>query len=210
MTQPDPHLLQELHGRLLEGDLTAPAELAELVLEPLTTRLRAGFPYIPDPVMIDDAVVDSVLSYAERPGQFDPAKRGLLGYLQMSAEGDLKNALQARGRRQRRERSLDLVELHLDRRNRVSMASEPSSTPEEEVVSQLAGRRLMAQARAAAETPEDASVLELMIAGERRTDRFAEALGLAGLSPDQRRREVKRHKDRLRKRIERLRLTKDV
>jgi RNA polymerase sigma-70 factor (ECF subfamily) len=207
LPNPDPHLLEDIHRRLLDRDPVAPAQLAELVLDPLTTRLRASFPQVPDPALIDDAAADAVLNYAERPEQFDPSKRGLFGYLQMSAGGDLKNALDVLRRRQRREESLDVVELHPDRRNRVSMASDYPTTLEDEVVSNLASQGLMAQVQAAAETPKDAKVLQLMIDGERRTDRFAEALGLDGLSPDERRRAVKRHKDRLKKRIERLGLT---
>jgi RNA polymerase sigma-70 factor (ECF subfamily) len=209
LPNPDLHLLEDLHRRLLDRDPIAPAQLAELVLYPLTTRLRARFPEVPDPALIDDAAADAVLNYAARPEQFDPTKRSLFGYLQMSAGGDLKNALDALRRRQLREESLDVVELHPDRRNRVSMASDYPTTLEDEVVSNLASQGLMAQVRAAAETRQDAMVLQMMIDGERRSDRFAEALGLEGLSPDERRRAVKRHKDRLKKRIERLGLTDD-
>lgn len=209
MPSPDPHLLEKIHRRLVDGDPTAPADLAETVLDALATRLRARFPDVPDPDLIDDAVADAVLNYAERPGQFDPAKRGLFGYLQMSAGGDLKNAMKTAQRRRQREQSLGVVELPADRRNRGSMASEPSTTFEDEVVSNSASQRLRAEARAAAETPEDAKVLQLMIDGERRTDRFAEALGLEGLTADECRRRVKRHKDRLKKRLERLGLSPD-
>jgi len=206
---PDPHLLEQIHRRLLERDPTAPADLAELVLDPLAARLRSRFPDLGDPDLIDDAVTDAVLNYAERPEQFDPAKRGLFGYLEMSAVGDLKNALKTLRRRQGREQALDVVELPSDRRNRVTMVNDPSTTVEDEVVGSLARQRLLAQARAAAETPQDAKVLQLMIDGERKTDRFAEVLGLEGLDPNQRRRLVKRHKDRLKKRLERLGLTAD-
>lgn len=89
------------------------------------------------------------------------------------------------------------------------MASRGSTTFEDQAVSNLASQRLLAEARAAAETPEDVKVLQLMIEGERRTDRFAEALGLEGLTAEELRRTVKRHKDRLKKRLERLGLSPD-
>jgi RNA polymerase sigma-70 factor (ECF subfamily) len=209
LPNPDPQLLERIHCRLLERDPTAPADLAELVLEPLAIRLRTSFPKIPDPDLIDDAVSDAVLNYAERPEQFDPDKRGLFGYLEMSATGDLKNAIESTRRRQRREESLDVVELPSDRRNKVSMPSKPATALEDQVVSDLSSQRLISQVRAAAETPQDAKVLELMIEGERRTDRFAEALGLEGLNAAECRRAVKRHKDRLKKRLDRLGLSPD-
>jgi RNA polymerase sigma-70 factor, ECF subfamily len=209
LSNPDPHVLEKIDGRLRNGDPTAPSDLAELVLDPLTRKLRARFPNLDDPSLVDDAVADAVLNYAERPDQFDPGKRGLFGYLEMSARGDLMNALAAVKRRRQRERSLDIVELPLERRNKASMTREPSATLEDHVISDLSSQRMIARVREAAETPQDAKVLQLMIDGERRTDRYAEVLGLQDLSADQRRREVKRHKDRLKKRLDRLGLIPD-
>jgi RNA polymerase sigma-70 factor, ECF subfamily len=210
LSNPDPHALEEIDRRLRDGDPTAPSDLAELVLDPLARSLRARFPDLEDPSLVDDAVADTVLNYAERPDQFDPSKRGLFGYLAMSARGDLMNALAAVRRRRGREASLDVVELPLERRNKASMEREPSATFEDQVISDLASQRMMARVREAVETPEDAKVLQLMIDGERGTDRFAQVLGLEGLTADERRREVKRHKDRLKKRLERLGLAPDV
>jgi hypothetical protein len=45
------------------------------------------------------AAADAVLNYAERPERFDPARLNLEGYLAMSAQGDLLNALAKHGRR---------------------------------------------------------------------------------------------------------------
>jgi RNA polymerase sigma-70 factor (ECF subfamily) len=181
--------------------------LAELVLDPLARKLRSRFPNLDDPALVDDAVADAVLNYAERPDQFDPSKRGLFGYLEMSAHGDLLNALAAVKRRRQRERSLDVVELPLEQRNKASMTREPSATLEDHVISDLTSQRMIARVREAAETPQDVKVLQLMIDGERSTERYAEVLGLQNLTAVQRRREVKRHKDRMKKRLERLGLT---
>jgi RNA polymerase sigma-70 factor (ECF subfamily) len=46
--------------------------------------------------------------------------------------------------------------------------------------------------------------LGLIFQGERSTERLAEVLGKASLPEDERRREVKRHRDRLMKQLERL------
>ena len=97
----DPHL--SIHRRLVERDPTAPADLAEQLLSPLMTAVRRIFPALSHETLLDDAVVDAVLSYAERPEQFDPAKLTLMSYLTMSAKGDVLNAIERRTKRQGRE-----------------------------------------------------------------------------------------------------------
>jgi hypothetical protein len=206
---PDPQLLQEVHRRLLANDPTAPADLAQLVFDPLRERLRTIVPSLGDPTLIDDAVVEAVLGYAEHPTRFDPTKRDLFGYLIMSARGDANNAIAARKRRDQRERPLDVVELPVGPRKRVSMAHALSSRVDDQVVSRLTSDRLVAQVQAAVETPQDAAVLQLMFDGERRTERFAAELGIEELPTAEQRRAVKQYKDRLKKRLERLGLERD-
>src|ERR1051326_5029119 len=93
-----------LHRRLLERDVTAPAELAEWALRPLIVSLRARFPRLSDDVLIREAAADAIISYVRTPAAYDPNKRGLLGYLRMSAAGDLLNEL----RRQKRIKSFEI------------------------------------------------------------------------------------------------------
>jgi len=50
----------------------------------------------------------------------------------------------------------------------------------------------------------DRRVIELMLHGERRTAVFAEAMGVAHLGKDEQKRMVKRKKDQLKKRLQRL------
>src|SRR5689334_13864032 len=80
-----------LHTRIVAGDMTAPAELAELVLPVLTDRLTKKYPTIYDPDLIDIAVTDAVLNYCAHPESYKPQKLSLIGYLLMSANGDLLN-----------------------------------------------------------------------------------------------------------------------
>ena len=57
--------------------------------------------------------------------------------------------------------------------------------------------------------PEEKRVLPLMQDGERHTSAYAEVLGITQLSPLEQAREVKRVKDRLKKRLERWRENRD-
>jgi hypothetical protein len=54
-------------------------------------------------------------------------------------------------------------------------------------------------------TDVEARVVELMLRGERKTQVYAEAYGIADLSPDEQRRIVKQVKDKLKKRLLRAR-----
>jgi len=80
----DPGL--NLHQRLVAGDLTASAELAELFLPIITDRLARIFPQLDDVCMVDTAVEDALLNYIERPTQYKPEKLRLESYLVMSAK----------------------------------------------------------------------------------------------------------------------------
>ena len=186
---------REIHERLLAEDVTAPAELAESLLEPLTHRLTKKYPKLRDPDLLCDAVSDALMSYIKRPAQFDPAKRTLIGFLVMAAEGDLRNALAKAKRRRQKEILLENVELWGAAGNNEIEAGNSEPEPEREKLRQALPMIF--------EDPKDLAMVELMMSGERATEAFAEVLKLQHLPLEQQRREVKRHKDRLKKRLER-------
>ena len=76
--------LLDLHGRLLDGDPTASAEIAELVLGPLTEGFKRAFPRVEE-TLITDAVEDAILSYLKMP-----SRRSLC--LQEGLHGDLASS----------------------------------------------------------------------------------------------------------------------
>jgi RNA polymerase sigma-70 factor (ECF subfamily) len=204
---PSDELIQ-IHKRLLARDPTAPVDLAQVVLDPLLLSVRQKFANV-DPALVHDSVVDAVLNYAERPTQYDPSKMSLMGYLAMSAKGDVLNALSALRRRTIREQSLDDVEVSGAVRKRLSKASMNQMTPADIAIDNLQGMRLLDRMRGAVQRPEDARIIQLMIDGERRTERFAAELGLVNATPAQQREAVKRHKDRIKKRLVRLEANSD-
>ncbi|HZQ09247.1 MAG TPA: sigma factor [Anaerolineae bacterium] len=81
-----------LHERLLHGDPTAFAKIAErylpLLVKYLTKRFR-----VPDQHLLETAAEDALLTYNEHPERFDSTRIPLSRYLAMSARGDLLNAL---------------------------------------------------------------------------------------------------------------------
>ena len=88
---PSRHDQDGLHSAVLAGDPTAPARAFELLLDPLTERLRFKWSRRPRRDLEEQAI-DSILSYLERPERYDPERASLLTYLTMDAHGDLLNA----------------------------------------------------------------------------------------------------------------------
>jgi hypothetical protein len=197
---PDEAFERDLHRRLLNGDPVAPAVLARTYLGPVVQRLGATSPGVGDDTLIQDAATDALLNYAERPSQFQPARSRLFPYLVMAARGDLRNALAKQRRRQRRETLHDRVEDLPLVRNLVQESSGPSPATRETVSLEEVRRAV----EAVISDPTDRRVVQLMLNGERRTEAFAKVLGIAHLANPQQRHIVKQHKDRLKKRLERL------
>lgn len=184
---------RELHARLLAGDTNATSELAHAFLPWLSERLARRFRRA-DPHLLDSIAIDCVLRLCEQPARYDPARGSLDHYLLMDAEGDVRNALNSQARRAARMVSLETVELRTAAGNIQQGADEPEDENLASLVAEVAGS-----------DPRERAVLELMLDGERRTRPYVEVLGLHGLPPDEQRREVKRWKDRLKKRLRRLR-----
>lgn len=188
----------------------APAELADLVLVPLAKELakrtgpllRAAGATVREDAL-HDAAVGAYMSYVKRPEQYVPAKApgGLLPYLAMSAHGDLLNALPGI-ERHRRVVPLSLVELRgADRNTPLSLVGGAGSTRGDTEHNNVAARHVPDAHLALMETEAERDVLRHMVAGERRTAVFATDLGLTSRPLDEQRREVKRAKDRIKKRL---------
>jgi DNA modification methylase len=190
---------RELHQRLLDGDFVASQELAVAFLPAVVDRIKQRFPRLDDESLVLDATADAILSYAERPSQYDPDKLRLLPYLVMSADGDLKNALRRQQRQAQREFPMHDVELLLDARNVVQEEASSEEHPAVPEVEEVA-RRI----REVIPDPVDQQLVGLMIQGERQTAVFARVLGIAELDVRRQSKIVKRHKDRLKKRLMRL------
>ena len=195
---------QELHRRLLEGDPVAPSELVESYMRRLVKRVCARAQVPEDDFRAQDAVTDTLLEYAQQPTKYCPAKSSLLTYLAMSAYRDLLNMMATEQRRSNREFSLEVVEHRsLDGNNLIESAEdtvlvgEGILTPEERV---LLWQRVSEQFP----VPTDRQLLSLILNGERRTTVYSAVLGIQDSDHDEQRRVVKRHKDRLTKRLVRL------
>lgn len=215
---PDSEHLLALHAELVEGtDLTTSARLAELLVEPLRRRFRQGFNGL-DWDTVDSTIGWSIARYLKEPARFDPDRGGLLSYLYQDVRGDLLNELEKRtiaiagaidggdsGRPARTRRELpssEVLEVEGDRRNlpveeEVLDAMDPFDLPP----------AVVERAKGALDgfDDRDRALLDLLGGGVRETSAYAEVLGINHLDVDAQRREVKRHKDRLKARLEVIR-----
>lgn len=139
--------------------------------------------------LCNDASDRALLDFLLVPARYDPGQLGLGAYLRMAAGRDLLN-LWEQERRARRGIPLDSVAEPVDRRN--NEADENLSLDHPRLVTERA-----------ALDPDEEVTLELMRVGARDTATFARRLRLDHLPEAEQAREVKRVKDRVKKRLAR-------
>lgn len=195
---------EELHRRLVEGDPVAPSDLVESFMERLVRRVCAKAQVTDDDARVRDAVTDALLAYARQPTKYSPGKSSLSTYLTMSAYGDFLNMLARDRRRSNREVPLEVVEHRpLDRNNWIE-AVEDTVVEREGNLAPRQKALLWQRVSEQFSDPTDRRLLSLMLDGERRTASYSAVLGIQNADHDEQRRVVKRHKDRLTKRLVRL------
>ena len=186
-------LTDPLHRRLQGGDITASAEIAELLLPLVVRSLQRRYPSLHDPHLAETAADDAVLSYLRRPEQFDPSQLPLDRYLVMSARGDLLNLL----RKDRSKGPVEIVELdHPDREYEADIRDESLGAEEQVLMQESPVWPMLAQLLP---NPADREMALLILENVRDTTEYARILGIGGRVTEEQEAEVKRHKDRIKK-----------
>ncbi len=192
-----------LHRRLLEEDPTAFTDLAGIFLTPLISALSATSSQNFPEEFFCDAAGDALVALVKNPCSFNPEKNLRLGkYLLMSARGDLKNRLQKEKRRSNPENGPACVELTPEAGNCLEKHDDPSLSLEISEEYANANREVIEPARHGL-TEGQSRALDLVLQRERKTELFAEVLGITDLPKEEQRREVKRVKDMLKTRLKR-------
>ncbi len=198
---PHPDALRLLRC-LLDGNPTAPADLAAAYLEPLAAGLSTANPRV-DPQLCEEAAEEALCALYRNPHSYRPEEGLTLeAFLRMSARGDLRNLLHKENKHQRGRRPWKVVEHSADGGNYLRRDDDPSLPLQ---IAEAARAAAVPDAVRAGLTETDLRVLELMLAKERSTAVYARAMELPPLPPEEERREVKRVKDRLQKRLDRAR-----
>ncbi|HVV51098.1 MAG TPA: hypothetical protein VHO06_15625 [Polyangia bacterium] len=190
----DPQRLQHLHEQILAGDVIASSELFGLVHRPLaaTVKKRMGGQVGWDEA--GDLATDAIVEYLKSPGRFDPGRAGLFGYLVLVAHRDALNLV--RDRLTERKNLDRFVEL------RPSDGNDPSGRTRDKIDAD----RILRDHRADIVKDEgDEEVLKLFLSGESETVVYADCLGIAHLPESEQTDIVKQRRDRIEKRLRRLR-----
>ncbi len=195
--------LLNLHARMLTGDVVAPSEFAEITLPVLTERLSKRHFTIFNPDLIDTAVTDALLNYFAHPDRYKPEESTLIGYLLMSANGDLLNLLKPK--------SVERYSIQLDedvelRDRNAEVIVESSVVADDLNIEDVVFSRLSPVASRIKELfpdPRDQELVAMMMDGIRETEEYARVLGMDHLDYSEQKEVVKKHKDRIKKMITR-------
>ncbi len=200
-----------LHRRLLERDPVARRQFWNRYFDALAHYATSR---IFDTVSREDAgrtlsmhVIEAMI---DRPERFDPTRgKSLYGYLMMDLKGDIANYL-AKLTREPRPIRLDapIGGDGDDVGNQDLGGNLPSGEPGPQEIAESAESQARVDAirRRVVETDEEGIVFDLQyVAGERATDAFATALGLTGVPSGEQALVVQKLKDRLAKRLRRMR-----
>lgn len=189
-----------LHQRLVNGDVTASAEIAEMFLPSMVTHLKVNYPELKDLHLIDTAAEDAIINYLNRPRQYNPDKANLLTYLCISARGDLLNLLQKAKKHSDHLQLAEDVEFdEVDSEYKVVIRD--GTDLEEQVFARLSP--VWGWLKEFLPDPVDRQMVELIMDGVRETSAYADTLGVSHLDADEQVSIVKRHKDRLKKMLQR-------
>lgn len=175
----------------------------DLLSEALTDKLKRHPNARRFQHLILDAVEDALVNYIKRPAQYQPKKRGLWGYLVMAATGDLLNAIEKERRTLSREKPVADVEHGSQRRNKV-VASAASKLDTQGPEYRASIQELLVAAERELADPHELEVAKLMFAGVSEVAAYANVLGIEHLPVYEQREQVKRCKDRVKKRLRRL------
>ncbi|MBI1915574.1 MAG: hypothetical protein HYS12_12700 [Planctomycetes bacterium] len=189
-----------LYRALCNHVATAPYDFAAAFLPSLLAWVEERHRQV-DEHLRQDAAHTAILSFVEDPTAYDPSGLDVAGYLRMSTQGDLRNLLQREARHHRRRVPWKVVEDSPDAGKYLGRDDDASfrlRIAEEQGPNDRAYEIVFAGCNEI-----ERRVLELMHRGEKRTPVFAEVMGIGDRPKEEQRKEVKKMRDRLDKRLDR-------
>lgn len=180
----------ELHERVLQRARVAPVDVFQTYMPLLLKTLMHKKTC--DPEDAHDSAIDALIFYLRQPERYDPSRGRLSNYLMQIACKRAVDRHRSKAAQARREQGFaDVVELQ-------------STPPKEKLEQGMEVALVLKRLETHDISQRDQAALRLILQGERSTRRLAEVFGLDSRPEDEMRREVKRHRDRLMKFLERL------
>ncbi len=201
-SEPSREWQEQKHQQNLQKDPIAFAELCELALPHLVSFLASQFPQ-QDAHLPEIIAIDCLLDYQKKPQHFDPQKLSLFAYFRMATRRDMLNKIDKNRRRERRLTDIDdpAVQFQLPDNDNTQ---ENDGLDEWLLQHTDLSRQEILEALDAELDEDDSRILLLMLDGVRETSEFASVLGISHLDELEQRKEVKRAKDRLTKKLQRF------
>lgn len=188
-----------LHEELLAGHSIASAQIAELLLPKIYKALTRKFSNVYDEHLIQTAANNAILSYLKSPNKFDANRGSLINFVWLLAKRDLLNLLSTKENTSNKGEFVELDEAQTVYSNEAGQ----DETIEQFLVDEEQDHQTYKELYALLPDQIDRTILELMMNGERKTDLFAAVLGISDETPEEQRICVKKHKDRIKKVIQR-------
>lgn len=181
-----------LHERALRKDPVVLIDLLKFFVKRIEGFVRHDLSC--DQETAYDAVIDVLFTYVKAPERYDPDRALLVTYLTKAAKYRVRDQLKSRESRTHREQNYASdVELHeVSPKDILENYVEASR-----VLDRLIERKILKNER-------EVAFLRLILSGEGSTEVLARVLELETSSQEELRREVKRHRDRLMKMLERF------
>jgi RNA polymerase sigma-70 factor (ECF subfamily) len=210
-TRPPIEEQTRLYLRLLERDPVATSAFIEAFMPSLLAALQAAFTNMStlDADIVDNCVMDTLLRFPEQPEKYQPGRGALWTYLYVDAKRDVLNEIDRVNRQRRREQdALRIVALDEQTRNEQwqeqAFASALESEADRYLPDGVSLDKVRAEITSILSHATDQVIVQLLVAGVRETERYADVMGITHLPVIEQRKQVKQAKDRLKKRLNRL------
>ena len=199
--------LAALHQEVLANDPTAPIRLFEALRESLPAWLYRKFgSNVLTRLDCEDHAVDALMVYLGAPAKYDPARATLITYLFQIA----RSAILRRFDRDKKRAAFTREAVELEKVDVYNEKEGPLSDGPAEAYDLDKARQEVAARRPRIQLANsEEAAFDLMAKGERSTKAFAMALGLTALPAAEQKIQVKRFKDRMSKRMNRLKDASD-
>lgn len=200
-------LALQVHHRLLDRDRVARADLYELLLDPLVRALRRRWPEASWTQTVEDTAVDALVQHIRTPERYDPERASLLGWLIWQANADLINIY--RSAQHQFERGVgSLSQLQTDADDAEPSLDKISGVSDRYPVLEEGG--LWARIRVAfPDRRERELIWRCWVEGERSTEVAAAVLELTDLPVAEQQQQVKKVKDKIKKKLQRMGLANE-
>lgn len=189
---------REIHQLILKSDGLALSKLYVLYDKQLTFRLKKRFPKT-SLTLIQEALNEALFGYFKNPFTYDPDKSSLLAFLDLAARRDLLNILQ-KEKKHTKNKNLDNVELNEDY---LEYITEDQSNKEGALIRKETVSVIEKELNLHFKDIVDVELAKMILGNERETAPFAIVLNIQELPQEEQQKIVKRHKDRIKKVIDR-------